>query len=93
MEIEFDYYVVLELARDCSQDEVKKAYRKKALQHHPDKNRDDPEAAAEKFKQVAEAYEVLSNGEDSRTFGGRRRRRRRRRRRIPSKDDLQDLSN
>ncbi|MDL2213617.1 molecular chaperone DnaJ, partial [Bacteroides sp. OttesenSCG-928-N06] len=55
-----DYYEVLEVAKDASADEIKKAYRKKAIQYHPDKNPGD-KTAEEKFKEAAEAYEVLSN--------------------------------
>ncbi len=59
-----DYYEVLGVDRNATQPEIKKAYRKKAIQYHPDKNPDDKEAE-EKFKEAAEAYEVLSN-EDKR---------------------------
>lgn len=55
-----DYYEVLEVAKTATQDEIKKAYRKKAIQYHPDKNPGDKEAE-EKFKEAAEAYEVLSD--------------------------------
>jgi molecular chaperone DnaJ len=57
-----DYYEVLEVSRTATQDEIKKAYRKKAIQYHPDKNQGD-KSAEEKFKEAAEAYEVLSNAE------------------------------
>lgn len=57
-----DYYEVLGLAKNASEAEIKKAYRKMALKYHPDKNQGDP-AAEDKFKEAAEAYEVLSNGE------------------------------
>lgn len=57
-----DYYEVLGVSKDASADEIRKAYRKKAIQYHPDKNPDDKEAE-EKFKEAAEAYEVLSNDE------------------------------
>lgn len=57
-----DYYEVLEVDRSASLDEIKKAYRKMALKHHPDKNPNDP-AAEEKFKEAAEAYSILSNAE------------------------------
>ena len=59
-----DYYEVLEVSKTASAEEIKKAYRKKAVQFHPDKNPGD-KAAEEKFKEAAEAYEVLSN-EDKR---------------------------
>lgn len=55
-----DYYIVLEVTKEASADEIKKAYRKKAIQYHPDKNPGD-KVAEEKFKEAAEAYEVLSN--------------------------------
>lgn len=55
-----DYYEVLGVAKTATAEEIKKAYRKKAIQYHPDKNPDDKEAE-EKFKEAAEAYEVLSN--------------------------------
>lgn len=57
-----DYYDVLEVDSDASQDEIKKAYRKKAMEFHPDRNPDDPEAE-QKFKQASEAYDVLSDPE------------------------------
>lgn len=57
-----DYYEVLEVPKTATADEIKKAYRKKAIQYHPDKNPGD-KAAEEKFKEAAEAYEVLSNPE------------------------------
>ena len=55
-----DYYEVLEVAKNASADEIKKAYRKAAIKYHPDKNPGDKEAE-EKFKEAAEAYDVLSN--------------------------------
>ena len=55
-----DYYDVLAVAKTASDDEIKKAYRKLALQYHPDRNHGDPDAA-DKFKEATEAYEVLSD--------------------------------
>src|SRR6195952_3105941 len=57
-----DYYDVLGVAKGADADEIKKAYRKMAIKYHPDKNEGD-KAAEEKFKEAAEAYEVLSNPE------------------------------
>jgi len=57
-----DYYELLEVSKSATAEEIKKAYRKKALQYHPDKNPGDKESE-EKFKEAAEAYEVLSNPE------------------------------
>jgi len=55
-----DYYEVLGISKGASEGEIKKAYRKLAIQYHPDKNPDDAEAE-NKFKEAAEAYEVLSD--------------------------------
>ena len=57
-----DYYEVLEVSRNATEEEIKKAYRKKAIQYHPDKNPGDKKAE-EMFKEAAQAYEVLSNPE------------------------------
>lgn len=55
-----DYYEVLGVSKDASEDEIKKAYRKKAMKFHPDRNTDDSDAE-KKFKEASEAYEVLGD--------------------------------
>ena len=55
-----DYYELLGVARDASQSDIKKAYRKLAVKYHPDKTPGDT-AAEEKFKEISEAYEVLGD--------------------------------
>lgn len=56
-----DYYEVLGVEKNATGEEIKKAYRKVAMKYHPDRNPTDTEAAAEKFKEASEAYEVLSD--------------------------------
>ncbi len=58
-----DYYEVLDVDKTASKDEIKSAYRKLAKKYHPDLNRDNQKEAEEKFKEAAEAYEVLSDDE------------------------------
>ena len=65
-----DYYKILGLRKDASEDEIKKAYRKMALMYHPDKNTT-PEAGV-RFQEIAEAYTVLNDSRDSRMRRNRR---------------------
>jgi molecular chaperone DnaJ len=62
-----DYYEVLGVSRECSSDEMRKAYRREALKHHPDRNPGDPSAEG-KFKEVNEAYQVLSDDDKRRVY-------------------------
>ncbi|HQW45529.1 MAG: molecular chaperone DnaJ [Bacteroidetes bacterium] len=62
-----DFYEILGVSKNASADEIKKAYRKVAMQYHPDKNPGD-KAAEEKFKAAAEAYEVLSNADKKQRY-------------------------
>jgi molecular chaperone DnaJ len=57
-----DYYEILGVAKDASAGDIKKSYRRLAMKHHPDRNKDD-ESAEEKFKEAKEAYEILKNGD------------------------------
>ena len=60
--IDKDFYAILGVSRDASEEDIKKAYRKLARKHHPDKNPGD-DAAEQKFKDVAEAHSVLADKE------------------------------
>ena len=57
-----DFYEILGVQRNASEDEIKKAYRKQAMKYHPDRNKDD-KTAERKFKEAAAAYEVLKDSE------------------------------
>src|SRR5882672_6130555 len=61
-----DYYDILSVSKSATADEIKKAYRKLALQYHPDRNK--TKEAEEKFKEVTKAYEVLSSEEKRKTY-------------------------
>jgi molecular chaperone DnaJ len=56
-----DYYKILEVEKGASDDDIKKSYRKLVTRHHPDRNKDNPKAAEEKFKEINEAYDVLKD--------------------------------
>jgi len=62
-----DYYEVLGISRTASADEIKKSYRRLAMKHHPDRNKDDSSAEG-KFKEAKEAYEVLSDADKRATY-------------------------
>src|SRR5258707_1005671 len=62
-----DYYEVLGLNRDASEEDIKKAYRKLAMKHHPDRNPDSKDAE-EKFKEAKEAYEMLTDADKRRAY-------------------------
>lgn len=62
-----DYYEVLGVSKDASEKEIKKAFRKKAMEYHPDRNQNSKEAE-EKFKEVNEAYEILSDPQKRETY-------------------------
>jgi molecular chaperone DnaJ len=63
-----DYYETLGISPNASSEEIKKAYRRLAVKYHPDKNRDNSKEAEEKFKEVAEAYKILSDGEKRKIY-------------------------
>src|SRR5450830_877566 len=63
-----DYYDILGVSKSASADEIKKAYRKQALEWHPDRHKDDKEAAEKRFKEINEAYQVLSDPKKKTAF-------------------------
>ncbi len=65
---ENDYYKILGVGRDATADEIKKVYRKLAMKYHPDKAKGDKKQAEDKFKQISEAYAVLSNPEKKKEY-------------------------
>jgi len=63
-----DYYDILGISKAASADEIKKAYRKQALEWHPDRHRDEKEAAEKRFKEINEAYQVLSDSQKRQAY-------------------------
>eukprot|EP00121_Abeoforma_whisleri_P006117 Awhi_evm1s5555 len=63
-----NYYDILGIKKDAVEKEIKQAYRKKALQFHPDKNQDNKEEAEKKFKDINEAFEVLKDPEKRKIY-------------------------
>src|SRR5210317_1096904 len=63
-----DYYEVLGVSKSATADEIKNAYRRLAMKHHPDRNKDDGEASEKKFKEAKEAYEVLKDADKRATY-------------------------
>src|SRR5258708_37564694 len=63
-----DYYDTLGLKKGASADDIKKAYRKQALEWHPDRHKDDKETAEKRFKEINEAYQVLSNPQKKQAY-------------------------
>ena len=61
-----NYYNTLDLKKNCSTNEIKQQYKKLARKWHPDKNPNNKEIAEKKFKEISEAYEVLSDNEKKR---------------------------
>eukprot|EP01091_Cochliopodium_minus_P003713 TRINITY_DN1368_c0_g1_i1.p1 TRINITY_DN1368_c0_g1~~TRINITY_DN1368_c0_g1_i1.p1 ORF type:complete len:401 (+),score=145.07 TRINITY_DN1368_c0_g1_i1:157-1203(+) len=63
-----DFYGILGVPRNANENQIRKAYKKLAVMHHPDKNLDRKEEASKKFKEISEAYEVLSNPEKKKLY-------------------------
>ena len=63
-----DYYEILGISRDATPEEIKKAYRRLAVKYHPDRNLDNAKESEEKFKEVSEAYKILSDPEKRRIY-------------------------
>ena len=71
MSTQKDYYEVLGVKKDATSDEIRKAYKKLAIKWHPDKNPDNKEEAEKRFKEISEAYSVLSDAEKKKEYDNR----------------------
>ena len=63
-----DYYKILGIEKSASSSDIKSAYRKLAKKYHPDLNQDNKDAAAEKFKEISEAYEILADPQKKKMY-------------------------
>nr|CAI5868542.1 unnamed protein product [Callosobruchus analis] len=63
-----DYYKILSIPRNATKDQIKKAYKQLALKWHPDKNPDKPEEASKRFREISQAYEVLSDPKKKKSY-------------------------
>ena len=63
-----DYYEILGISRDASPEQIKKAYRRLAIKYHPDRNQGNSKEAEEKFKEISEAYKILSDSEKRKIY-------------------------
>jgi len=83
-----NYYQVLGIDKGANQEEIKKAFRRMASLYHPDHNPQDPKEVEEKFKEINQAYEVLSDGAKRRQYDRLIHQRRSQRREVPMEDFL-----
>lgn len=67
-----NYYEVLDVSQNATEEDIKKAYRELAKKHHPDKNPEDKTGSEEKFKAIQEAYETLSNAQKRAVYDHKR---------------------
>eukprot|EP00287_Rhodomonas_sp_CCMP768_P012092 CAMPEP_0196725918 /NCGR_PEP_ID=MMETSP1091-20130531/7324_1 /TAXON_ID=302021 /ORGANISM="Rhodomonas sp., Strain CCMP768" /LENGTH=74 /DNA_ID=CAMNT_0042068257 /DNA_START=1 /DNA_END=221 /DNA_ORIENTATION=+ len=63
-----DYYAILGITKSATENEIKKAYKKSAMKWHPDKNPDNIQEAEKKFKEIAEAFDVLSDPQKRKVY-------------------------
>jgi DnaJ-class molecular chaperone len=68
MSTKISYYEILEVEQTCSKEDLRKAYKKLALRWHPDRNPEQKEVAEQRFKEISEAYQILSDKDKRRTY-------------------------